>query len=297
MQRVLGRVVVSVATVGVVLGLAVATVGPWVVARATANALEVVALTGVAVGSAGEGVAVAADVTASVADVVDGLVDAVGIASEGLVTAGPRVVEAADILGGEVADAVEAAVDAMPAVISSAEVIDGTLRILSRLGLASYDPDAPLQTALVGLEAALAPLPDDLRGQADLLRASAVDAAEVGEALVGVGDDLEELATTVRASAALLADYESTVEDTGEAVAALERDLRALRLPAAAFLVVLGIVLVLGQLVPVLVGLGLGGAGPLASLGGDQADHPERQPEGVEPHPSATEVESERLGE
>lgn len=96
--------------------------------------------------------------------------------------------DTSELAGGEVADSLEAAVDTLPGLISTSRVIDNTMRALSFVGV-DYDPEVPLDESLIELEASLAPLPDQIRDQADAVGQISADLdriAEEGRELSGI---------------------------------------------------------------------------------------------------------------
>lgn len=89
-------------------------------------------------------------------------------AGRALNSASTALAETSDLVGGDIADSLDSAVDTLPGLISTAAVIDTTMRALSFVGV-DYDPELPLDESLAALEASLRPIPDQIRIQSQSL--------------------------------------------------------------------------------------------------------------------------------
>ncbi len=92
----------------------------------------------------------------------------------------------------DVARSLESTVDAMPGIIRTGLVIDRTLSALTLLGV-DYDPAVPLDTALESIRDSLAPLPDEIREQSQLLDEAADDLAQIAESSGNLAASLLEI--------------------------------------------------------------------------------------------------------
>lgn len=88
--------------------------------------------------------------------------------------------EVGDAVGGDIANSIESTVDAMPGLIQTGRVVDRTLRALTLVGV-DYDPDVPLDEALEDLQASLAPMPEEIRSQAELVGVAAGDLSRIAQ--------------------------------------------------------------------------------------------------------------------
>lgn len=283
MHRAAAIVVFVTGWIGAALGLVVLVGGAVVVSRATETALGVLDLTDRAITTTDDGLAAAVTAVSAAGAVVEAAGSVGEAAGSGMVDVGPQLEATADVLAGDVADAVGAAVDSLPGVVSSAGVVDQALRVLSAIGLVTYAPDTPFAESLESLRTALIPLPGHLRDQADTLRSVSSMTIDTGESLMVLGDEFAVLAEAVADAERVLGEYGSGIAETRTAVTDLTDQVRALRVPLVVLAVVGGLVLVVGQLVPLLVGWGMLGRGPLAVLGDRQQARTRHDADRVEP--------------
>ena len=157
----------------------------------------------------------------------------------------------ADLSEQEIAPSIAAVQGAMPGLIEAAAVIDTALVALSVLPFGpSYEPVEPFDDSLRRVEQELEGLPEDLEEQAALIREAGASLGDVRVGTGAVADDLDLLHDRLRTAGGLLERYADTAsaatEVVGESRAALDRHLRAARV----LIVVLGLVLAAGQIVP-----------------------------------------------
>jgi len=111
-------------------------------------------------------------------------------ANAALTDAAPIVEETRQLVTGEIPDALEAVEKAMPALIDVGAGVDTTLRIISSLGLATYEQEVPLNEAIAEISASLEGLPEELRAQDTTLRRAEMTlqelTADVGSTATGI---------------------------------------------------------------------------------------------------------------
>jgi hypothetical protein len=162
--------------------------------------------------------------------------------------------ETAALAGGEIADSLDSAVGSLPGVISTARVVDRTMRTLSLLGV-DYDPDQPLDESLAELEASLRPVPDQIRDQAELLEDARSDIDLI------VSDAGELAAVLLRARVELrgveqvLADVAANAADASAGVQAIESDLDTYETAARALMLLATIALLVAAATPLVIGI------------------------------------------
>jgi hypothetical protein len=232
----------AAAVVAGVLGIAVVLTA----AKSMERSLEV---TADAVTAADETVALAADTVGIVSESFDTLVPSADLAAVAFGDAATVIAETTLVVTVDVPDALDAVLDAMPAIESAATVVDGALRVLSFVGV-DYDPEVPFGEAVAELEAALADLPAQLRAQAEPLGALAEDFDEFGEATAEIAGDLVDLQLQLDEAERLLITYTSTAEEATAVVADIQSDLKWQRwlMAAVVLLVALGFAAI--QIVP-----------------------------------------------
>jgi len=161
-------------------------------------------------------------------------------------------------LGGVIATDVPASVDAvraaLPALIDTARVIDGTMRGLAFFGV-DYDPEVALDESLGDIDAQLAEIPLLLRAQQDTLRSVAGDLGVFSSSTLEISDDLAAIRVRLAEASTVLANYGSIVDDStlllDDLTSDVERGVGALRLVIA----LVGLGLAATQTLPLAAGL------------------------------------------
>lgn len=172
-------------------------------------------------------VAVATDAAAlsvtSIRELIDDLESAARSGARTLRTVEGLLTDIADQAAEDVASSIEDAVDAMPGIIQTGRVIDGTLTALSFVGV-DYDPAVPLDDALESLQQSLAPLPGEIREQVGLLEEAARDIAVLSENSSSLAAGLLEIRIDLLEAESLVADAAINVEVVSSQFAALADD-------------------------------------------------------------------------
>jgi hypothetical protein len=227
-----GRVLVVVGVIGLIGSLVAGIVGWVVVARAQETvAVSVVPLTRV-VGDISETIEASQVIVERITETIESIENATRSTVRTLRSVGEVLGETASLAEGEVVDSLESAVDTLPGLISTGQIIDRTMRALSFVGV-DYDPDVPLDVALAELQSSLAPLPGQVRRQVELLEEVQSDIDEIADdarELTGVLFearldmlDTERVLGTAARNAAAAADSVATVDTEIERLGALGR--------------------------------------------------------------------------
>lgn len=296
-RTTLGTTILAISVAAVVAGVAIAGIGGWAVTAGTSAALGTLDLTAEALVAADDGVTVATSAVDAVADTLDEAGAALFAAGVALADAAPLIDDAAETLGTDVADAVDSALDTLPALIEVGAIIDNTLGALGFVTGNRYDPEVPLDEALTDLQTALAPIPDELRLQADQLAAANESTVAIAEGLQRTATEIVEVRRALEDASDLLEGYGTTTAEALALADSVAGDIRALRVPAIAAVVLIGLILAVTQLVPALVGLGFRGSGPLDDLGDQDAEDADADADRVERQLPAPEVVAEGLGD
>ena len=221
----LARVFTILGVGGLIAAVVAGVLGIAVVLTAASSMDRSLVVTADAVTAADETVALAADTVGIVSESFDTLVPSADIAATAFEDAGAVIAGTTQVVTADVPDALDAVLDAMPAIESAASVVDGALRVLSFVGV-DYDPEVPFGEAVAELEMALAPLPAQLRAQSEPLNALAVDFEAFGVATAEFVDDLGALQVQLDEAARLLDEYSSTAEEATLVVADIQSDLK-----------------------------------------------------------------------
>lgn len=177
-----------------------------------------------AVTAADETVELAAATVGIVSESFSTLVPSAGVAATAFADAATVIADTTAVVTVDVPDALDAVLDAMPAIESTATVIDGALRVLSFVGV-DYDPEIPFEDAVAELETAIAPLPDQLRAQTEPLDALAEDFEDFGMATAEISEDLVALQRQLEEAELLLETYASTAVEATAVVTDIRSDL------------------------------------------------------------------------
>jgi methyl-accepting chemotaxis protein len=263
---VAGRVMVVIAVAGILVGLVGTLLVRQLVADIGTGVDASLELTTGVLGTVDESFAVTED---ALAILVEGTTEA-GTAVAALgdsLTEGQAALDAATQLTGEdIADAVAAIEEALPAVQSAARTIDQTLGALSSLPLGlAYDPSAPLADTIGELREGLVGLPDELRDQAEQIEDTAASLGEATDSTVATAASLRELQVRLQEAQTLVGDYARQSDDARTLIDEQRGVLAASATRTQVVVVLFGLVFVLGQFVPLYLGLALLGGRPIGA--------------------------------
>lgn len=161
----------------------------------------------------------------------------------------------ADLSENQIAGSLEAVEDALPTLIEVAAVIDTTLSALALVPFGpDYAPEEAFDESLRSIQREMAGLPDDVRLQATLIRATAANLGEVRRGTVEIADELGELQAALEDAAALLQGYSETATETRLVIESSQEGLADRMGLARVLLVVLGLTFAAGQVVPLGIG-------------------------------------------
>lgn len=187
-------------------------------------------------------------------EAIDSIEQATRSSSRALTDVAEVIDEVSALAGGQVADSLDSAVATLPALVDTGRVIDRTMTALSFVGV-DYDPQVPLDEALEDLESSLAPIPDQLRTQVEMMGT--------------VSDDLEQIAGEAGSLAAVLLQTRIDMLEVqrvlqsasvnastaAEQVEAIEGDISTYSTLARAALIAATLALVAAALAPLIIGL------------------------------------------
>lgn len=249
-----GRVMIAVAVFGVVVAL-VGTVVAWQfvgqLSRSADRSLVI-----------GEDALVTLDATLDVAEDVLGSVDeGLGGVVSTLTVVGDVVDDTSAVstatveLAGEIAPSIDRIDDALASLQSVTSTIDTVLRQLSQVPFGpSYDPETSFDQAIADVRADLTPIGDSLRDAADELGTFSDGSGELTAELSALAADVEEVRRSLAGSESLLESYRTTSSEAlllaQETRSDLDADLGRTRL----LIVLLGLALAAGQIVPAWIG-------------------------------------------
>ncbi len=239
----------AVGLVGLVATVIVIALGLRLVDRTGATLAHSLELTAEAVGTVDATIDVAADSIETAADGLATLSTAVADTESSLGSAGRLLQETGSALSEDVPASIDAIRDTLPSLIQSAELLDAALATLSVFGV-EFTPPTPPGESLRRVENSLA-------GIADRLRENAEDTTNLGEGLEGLSggagvlaDQLDRLQESLQQAEQLLDGYSATTTRTAALVEQTSADLDAQRAEGRLIVLLAGLVIALGQTVP-----------------------------------------------
>jgi hypothetical protein len=248
-RPVVGRALVAIGTIGVVVTLVATVVGIRLIGSLDRSLNDSVGVAAEAIDALGATVELAGETTARLTVTLRRTAATTRDLSAALSDAEGVLRATADISEEQVAGSVAGVEDALPALVQVAAVIDRTLSALSAIPFGpDYDPEEPLDTSLRTVQAELDGLPEALREQAELIRDASRDLRTARVGTAAIADDLDGLVSTLERSTDLIAQYEATAGQARELVAA--EDLSGQLVAARVLLLILGVTVALGQLLP-----------------------------------------------
>ena len=243
----------GVGVFGLIAALILGTIGVAVVWAVTDSMDRSLTVTANAVTAANDTVVLAAETVAIVSESFDTLVPAAGLAAGSFDDASTVITDTSTVVTVDVPDALDAVLDAMPAIESVASIVDGTLRALSLIGV-DYDPAVPFDRAVAEVADAIRPLPPQLRAQAEPLDRLAADFGEFGAASAAISEDLAALQVRLDEASRLLTEYAATAADASFVVADIQANLAWQRWLMVLALIVAAVGFALLQVVPLSLG-------------------------------------------
>lgn len=272
-----GIFMLTVGTLGVVLGMGSAVVGQRLVADVFGDAESALTLVADGLDAADVSIELAGAAVTDLETTVAAAADASESVAGALADSGVLIAEVARITGTDLPESIEAVDAAMPGLIRVAGLIDNTLRAARFLGV-DYNPDKPFDEAIMDLDRSLEGMPADLRTQANLLEQSTADIAEIAETAQGLSRDFNGLRSELGATLRLLEEYQSTATAADQLVAGLQADLNDRATIFRVGVVAFGLIFAAGQIVPLWIGSQLLRRGsvtfpPLEDNQADQTDN------------------------
>jgi hypothetical protein len=244
-----GRALVAIGTIGVVVTLVATVVGMRLIGSLDRALTDSVGVAAEAIDALGATVELAGETTTRLTVTLRRTATTTRDLSAALSDAEGVLRATADISEEQVAGSVAGVEDALPALVQVSAVIDRTLSALSAIPFGpDYDPEEPLDTSLRTVQAELDGLPEALREQAELIRDAGRDLRTARVGTAAIADDLDGLVSTLERSTDLIAQYEATAGEARELVAA--EDLSGQLVAARVLLLILGVTVALGQLLP-----------------------------------------------
>lgn len=254
-RRRLGAVMIAVGVFGIVASMIGVIVGMQLVAQIDTALGRSLALTADSLRTVDASLQIAED---TVGLLGEGIGEAERT-SRGLVTTIDEGEQAlgsiADLTGTELADSLEAIDDSMPALIQVAAAIDTSLSALSQVPFGPpYDPERPFDESMRSLQDSLDGLPERLRDQAVLIDDASANLADLGTGTTAIADSLSELDAGLTQAMGLLQGYSATATQARELIGETERQLSRQATLARIMVAVVGLVIALGQIVPLYFG-------------------------------------------
>jgi hypothetical protein len=158
-----------------------------------------------------------------------------------------------ELVGRDIPDSIDAVRSTMPSLISTAGVVDATMRALSFIGV-DYDREVPLDDALAALDQRLAAIPDDLRGQELVLDAVADQLSDFGGDTLVIGDDLADIRSRLTESDVLLDEYTAAADEASALLEELRQEIEWQGRTGRWIVVLLAVAVAMTQTLPIAIG-------------------------------------------
>lgn len=250
-RRLVGRVLVAVGVLGAVTSVLGAVVGFRFLHQLDGALDDSLGVTADAVDALRSTVQLGADTVDAVARALDETETTTRELGVALRDAEQALAGVAALSDGEIAGSLDAVERSLPALIDVAGAIDTTLSRLAALPFGpAYDPDEPFDDSLRAIEREFDGLPEQLRAQADLIRDAGDGLGTVRRGTTRVADDLHTLNATLASASTLVDRYAATADEAADVVAEGHQDLRTNLRVGRVLVVVLGLSLLVGQIVP-----------------------------------------------
>jgi hypothetical protein len=250
-RRSVGLTLLGIGGLGVAVSLVATVVGLRFLGHLDAALEGSVGVAADAVDALGATVELAGETVTGITVILERTGETTRDLSGALANAEEVLLATAELSEDQIAGSLDAVEDSLPALIQVAAVIDRTLSALSVIPFGpDYDPAEPFDDSLRAIQVELDGLPEALREQADLIRAGGDELGVTRAGTTAIADDLDELRTTLAASKDLLDRYATTASDARQLVTVNETDLGRQLTFARVLLVVLGLTLAVGQVLP-----------------------------------------------
>lgn len=267
----LGRLLTGVGIAGLLITVIVVVLGLRLVDRSATTVGNSLDLTADAVRAFDETIVVAADATDVAASGLATITAAVADAEESLAGAGAVVQTTAEAIGGAVPDSIDAIRRTIPTLIQSAELLEGALGALSVLGV-EFAPERSPADSLRDVEADLVDVSARLRDSSVRLETVGDDFQDLSAGAGSLSGELRSLTSTLERADALLDGYAETTRRTAVLVDQAGEDLDDQRAEGRLIVLLLGLLIGLGQVVPLALGWWLRRPGRATVAEGEPAD-------------------------
>ncbi len=242
---------------GAVLGIVAAVVGAGLaisfVSRATAASVDALRLSETVFEAVDETGRILDDTFVEVAEGLDTVQVSVADASITLDRMTGVTDELTSLLTDEVPASLDAVRDTMPQLIRTAGVIDTTMRALRFVGV-DYDPDAPLDEALIELDDRLATIPEDLRDQRPGLEDIGRRVGEFAGQSRTIAADVGDIRDGLDESRMLIEEYQATAAEARSLTGGVADRLTSQSGAVQWVIIAIAAALVIGQTLPLAAG-------------------------------------------
>ncbi|MDY7105815.1 MAG: hypothetical protein S0880_31910 [Actinomycetota bacterium] len=251
-----GRVLVGIGCGGLVAALLVTAIGVAVSRGIDDSAVRSIELSAEALETLDDTLEIADDVVSSTLESLESLESALRGLSSSFTETRTLADGLAELAAEDLPETIDALSGALPTLESTAASVDNVLGALGPFA-PGYDPDVPLAESIGELRAGLEPLPDSLRDSAEDLRAASDALEGLDTDLAALADDVATLRTDLARTESVLADYDSTTAEARALAEEASDDIGRSATFATIAVVLAGLALAAGQVVPVWLGLRL----------------------------------------
>lgn len=223
-RRILGTLLILLGGLGIALS-ALGVIGVWRAAEdVTAAADDTLVLVSGTLKDVNRSLDVASATLEGAALAMDGLYTTTLDVSGTLSSTRMTIDEIAALTEDDLPQSIEASLVALEALEETAAVIDQLLRGLQRFGIGNYEPEIPLDQAVVDAGAGLEPIPGSLRVMGAGLRQTGSSLEDVQSGLALMGNHMMGIRQNVVDGEAAISSHRTTLEQLDARVGALRRN-------------------------------------------------------------------------
>jgi hypothetical protein len=254
-RRTIGKSMIAVGIAGIIIGLTTVVAGQRMISQVETSVDDSLRLTGEALSAVTDSIAVTGSVVDSVRTGMTNIRTTMATVETSLGQGSTALKTGSDFLGGSLPQALDAVNGVLPTIQSVTKSIDDTLRLLNRVPFGpTYAPVQPLDESIGRLSTALKPLPDELRTLGGSFASLEGSTSTMAVQIAQLGKSLDTLNTQLADVGRLLARYSSTAIQAKLLAQSSRHDLSRSADLTRLWLIVLGLVFALGQIVPIWLG-------------------------------------------
>jgi methyl-accepting chemotaxis protein len=266
-RRHFGVAMLAIGGFGIVAGILTMVIGIRMTNEIEHSVDASLVTTGDALTVVSDSITLSSQIVDTVRDGLKGVTATMNVLEDSIATGTNVINDSNTFLGTSLPDTLDAINGVLPTIQNVASTIDSTLQLIANVPFApDYNPTVPLGDAVGQLVDAMAPLPGQLRQLVSGFGDLSTSATNVSNQLTTLSDSLDQLDDDLGQVQQLIGRYSTTTEQATTRVTASRHDLNSSADAMRALFVVLGLVIALGQIVPIWLGVSLIRSSPVQTV-------------------------------